>query len=154
MIDDSNDENRTYIITAKFKVSGTLPHFISKEHIESNIQAAIERAAGEIELSSEYYDMKEDIVWAAFLQGDVQMETKEIKVDICAEPFCEHCGERHTDFGVEVYEDGITWCLNCFLQGNDDVFSKEEISEIQSNTKTLKIKHYKDILKDLEDGEA
>jgi len=36
-------------------------------------------------------------------------------------PFCEHCGENHTDFGAEIAgpDDGTCWCLECFLSGND-----------------------------------
>jgi len=137
MIDDSNDENKTFIVTGKFKMSGILPGFVEKKHIEGNIQSAIEEAVAGIALSSEYYDMDDDIEWEVYLDGDVKVKSKEFIVEIREDPFCEHCGERHTDFGIEVYDDGTSWCIDCFLSGSDaeDVFSKEELKELYKRVK-------------------
>jgi len=151
MIDDSDDKNRTFIVTAKFKVSGYLPYMVTKEHVESNITSQIEDAVGEIALSSEYYDMDEDIEWGVYLHGDVKIKSQEFSVDICEEPFCEHCGERHTDFGIEVHDDGTSWCIDCFLSGNDDVFSEEELKELYKKEKFLRREY---LLKQLHELEA
>jgi len=137
MIDDSNDENKTFIVTAKFKMSGILPGYVTKEHIEGNIQSALDEALGDIALSSEYYDMDDDIEWEIYLEGNVKVDTKEFSIEICEEPFCEHCGERFTDFGIQVHDDGTSWCIDCFLSGGDadDVFSKEELAELYKREK-------------------
>lgn len=153
MIDDSNDENKMFIVTAKFKMSGILPGYVEKKHIEGNIQSAIEEAVGDIALSSEYYDMNDDIEWEIYLEGDVKVRSKEFSVVIREEPFCEHCGERHTDFGIEVYDDGTSWCMGCFLSGSDadDVFTKEELKELYKREK-LERRSY--LLKKLHELEA
>lgn len=152
MIDDSNDKEKTYIITTKFKVSGILPSFIKTEHIEANIQSAIEDAVGEIALSSEYYDMEDDIEWAVYLKGNVNMlDTKEIAVHICEEPFCEHCGERYQDFGIEIFDGGTSWCMGCFLSNDSGTFSEKEIDEIYKEEKRLRRKHLLKLLKELDD---
>ena len=152
MIDDSNDENKKFIVTAKFKMSGILSPMVTKEHVESNIKYALEEALGDIALSSEYYDMNDDIEWEIYLDGDVKMDTKEFSVEICENPFCEHCGERFTDFGIMVRDDGTAWCIDCFLSGSDrDALSKEELSELYAEEKKLKKKHYKEKLKALDD---
>ena len=152
MIDDSNDKEKTYIITTKFKVSGILPSFITTEHIESNIESAIEEAIGETALSSEYYDMDEDIEWAVYLKGNVKViESKEMAVSICEEPFCEHCGERHQDFGIEVFDGGTSWCMSCFLCNDDDVFTEKELDEIYKEEKKLKRQYLLKQLKELDD---
>ena len=154
MIDDSNDTSKTFIVTVKFKVNGILPSIVTKKHIESNIQSEIEEAVGEVALSSEYYDMQEDIEWAVFLEGDVKVESEEISIDICEEPFCEHCGERHTDFGVQVSDGGTSWCLDCFLSGShSDVFSEDELNELRKKEKTLAKKYYMKKLMELDDGD-
>ena len=153
MIDDSNDDNKTFIVTAKFKMSGILPGYVTKEHIESNIQAAIDEAVGDVALSSEYYNMNDDVEWEVYLEGKVKVESKEYSVEICEDPFCEHCGERHQDFGIEVHDDGTSWCIDCFLSDGaaDDVISKEELKELYKREKKLKVEHYKEKLKRLED---
>ena len=30
-------------------------------------------------------------------------------------PFCEHCGEGHEPFGVEIDDGGTGWCLDCYM---------------------------------------
>jgi len=151
MIDDSEDKKRTFIVTIKFKVGGYLPYMVTKEHVESNIRSEVEEAVGEIALASEYYDMDEDIEWGVYLEGDVKVNSQEFSIDIGEKPFCEHCGEKHEDFGIEVHDDGTSWCMSCFLSGsNDDVFSEEELNIIYANEKTLKKEFYKKKLKELE----
>lgn len=151
MIDDSDDKKISYVVTAKFKVSGILPSFIDKKHIEGNIRSEIEEAVGEIALSSEYYDMDEDIEWGLYLEGDVNIDSDEFSIDICEEPFCEHCGERHTDFGIEVSDGGTSWCIDCFLSGNDEFFSKEELDELYKREKKERREY---LLKKLHELEA
>jgi hypothetical protein len=138
---------------SKIQNGGVLPDFVTKEHIESNIQDVIDEAVGDVALSSEYYDMNDDIEWEIYLEGKVKIQSKEFSIDICEDPFCEHCGERHTDFGIEVRDDGTAWCIDCFLSGSDadDVLSKEELSDLYKREKKLKIEHYKEKLKQLGD---
>ena len=50
MIDDSNDENKTFLVTAKFKMSGVLSPIVTKEHVESNIKYDLGEALGDIVL--------------------------------------------------------------------------------------------------------
>jgi len=138
MIDDSNDETKNFIVTATFKMSGLLPHIVTKEHVESNIEAALVEALGDIALSSEWYDSSEDIEWEIYLEGDVKVKSKEFSVTIREQPFCEHCGERHSDFGIEVSDDGTGWCIDCFLSGNGDAFSVKELKELYEKEKFLK----------------
>ena len=156
MIDDSDDSLRTFIVTVNFKVSGYLPDMVTKEHIEGNISSGIQDVVSEIALSSEYYDMQEDIEWGVYLEGDVKIKSTEFSVNICNDPFCEHCGERHTDFGIEISDDGTSWCMDCFLSENDDVFSKEELKEIYKKEKFLRreylIKQLYDLEKDDEEN--
>ena len=155
MIDDSNDENKTFIVTAKFKMSGVLPGYVEKKHIEGNIQSAIDEAVGDIALSSEYYDMNDDIEWEIYLEGDVKISSKEFRIDICEEPFCEHCGERFTDFGIEVHDDGSSWCIDCFLSGSDaeDVLSKEELTDLYKREKKERREYLLRKLHELEEGD-
>jgi len=152
MIDDSNDENKTFLVTAKFKMSGVLSPIVTKEHVESNIKYDLGEALGDIVLSSEYYDMNDDIEWEIYLEGDVKVESKEFSIEICKEPFCEHCGERHTDFGIEVHDDGTSWCIDCFLSGGDAeyVLSKEELKELYKKEKFLRREYLLKQLHELE----
>ena len=155
MIDDSEDRNRTFLVTVNFKVSGYLPDMVTKKHIESNIQSEIEESVGEIALSSEYYDMDDDIEWGVYLSGDVKVKTQEFSIDICEEPFCEHCGERFTDFGIEVHDDGSSWCIDCFLSGSDaeDVLSKEELTDLYKREKKERREYLLRKLHELEEGD-
>jgi hypothetical protein len=151
MINDSENTVRSFIVTAKFKVSGVLPDIVTKEHIESNIRSEIEHVVGEIPLSSEHYDINNDVEWAVYLEGNVKINSEEFSINICEEPFCEHCGSKHTDFGVEVSDGGTSWRLNCFISENSDLLSKEEINDLYKQEKLLKKEFYNKKLKELED---
>lgn len=67
------------------------------------------------------WDLEEDV---AYIEGDfniVDIETIDIvEPKFIALPFCEHCGENHTDFGCEFREGGTSWCLNCYLSNKPD----------------------------------
>lgn len=147
--------NRTYIVTAKFKISGFLPDMVTEEHIIHNLKAAIQDAVNEIPLSSEYYqNYEEDEEWAVYLEDNIKIEMEQMSVRICSDPFCEHCGERYTDFGVEIFYDGTSWCLDCYLSGsNREYLSEEDIKEIQKKLKELKKKHLLKQLHELENDD-
>lgn len=144
-----NLDDRMFLITAKFKLRGSDLDDITIEHVKSNVQNAIQNAVGEIEFSSEYYNSEDDEVWSAFLDGNVIIETKEMKVDICARPDCEHCGLAHEDFGIQIFDGGTHWCLDCFLSGEPDAFSKEEIKEMEKEVKKITKEYYTKKLKEL-----
>jgi hypothetical protein len=152
--EDDDDKNRTYIVTATFKISGFLPDKVTEEHIKGNIISDIREAVGDIALSSEYYGDDEDEEWEMFLEGDIELEMEEMAVKVCARPFCEHCGENHTDFGAEISDGGTSWCLDCYLSGrNRTNLSKEDIEEIRKSVKKLKRKYLLKQLHELEGEE-
>lgn len=141
--ENDDDKNRTYIVTAKFKMSGFLPDKVTEEHIKSNIEDQLRKAVSEVALSSEYYDEESepDEEWAVYLEDEVKIEMNEMAVRICNHPFCEHCGERYTDFGVEIFDGGTSWCLDCYLSGsNRENLSEEDIKEIRKRAKKFKQK--------------
>jgi len=144
-----NLDDRTFLITAKFKLRGNDLDDIEIEHVKSNTQNAIQNAVGEIEFSSEYYNSDDDEVWAAFLDGEVILDVKEMKIDICAHPDCEHCGLGHEDFGIQIFNGATHYCLDCTLAGEPDAFSKEEIKEMEKEVKRLKKEYYTKKLKEL-----
>jgi len=139
--DEMADKNRTYIVTAKFKMSGFLPDRVSEEHIKSNIQSAIQDAVSEIALSSEYYDDEDDEEWGIYLEDNAKIDLETMRIRICELPFCEHCGEGYTDFGIEIFDGVTSWCLDCYLSDGGDRLSKEDIEEIRAEFKKLKRKH-------------
>lgn len=49
------------------------------------------------------------------------------KIRYCELPFCEHCGEGHEPFGVEINDGGTQWCLTCYS-------CSYEITDEQENT--------------------
>lgn len=140
--ENDGDKNRTYIVTAKFKISGFLPDMVTEEHINHNLKAVIQDAVNEIPLSSEYYqNYEEDEEWAVYLEDNIKIEMEQMKVRICSHPFCEHCGERYTDFGVEIFDGSTSWCLDCYLSGSDrENLSEEDIKEIRKRVKKFKQK--------------
>ena len=144
-----NLDDRTFLITAKFKLRGSDLDDIDIEHVTSNVQNAIENSVREVEFSSEYYGDDEDEVWSAFLEGNATVNVKEMKVNICERPDCEHCGLGHEDFGIQIFDGGTHWCLNCFLSNDDNAFSKEEIKLMEKEVKKLKKEHYTKKLKEL-----
>lgn len=144
---------REFSVTAKFKISGNdIPDFISEEHIISNLKSSIGNAVGEIELSSEWYDDSEDdSVWSLFLYDDINIELNEYSVNYSSEPFCEHCGERWTDFAAEINYGGTSWCLNCFE--TEGILTEEEIKEISKEQKRLKKEFYQQRLDSLKNDD-
>ncbi len=147
-----NFDDRMFLITAKFKLRGSDLDGIDIEHVKSNTQDAIQNAVGEIEFSSEYYDGngEDEEVWAAFLNGDVVLDVKEMKIDICARPDCEHCGLGHKDFGIQIFDGATHWCLDCTLAGEPDAFSEKEIEEMEKEVKKMKKEYYTKKLEELE----
>lgn len=150
---DDEDKNRTYIVTAKFRISGFLPDKVTEGHIKSNIQSQMRDAVSEIDLSSEYYDGEDDEEWGIYLDSDIELEMEQIVVRIGIHPFCEHCGENHEDFGIEISDGTTSWCLDCYLSYTNNFLTKEDIKEIRSKFKELKKKHLLRELEELENDE-
>ena len=121
---------RDFIVTAKMKFSGMLPNMVIKDHIESKIRNKIENTCNDIVLDGEYYG-NYNMEWQIFLEGDVDINTMEYNITFREEPFCEHCGERYTDFGIEIEDQGTTWCLDCF-------YSNGHLSDKQYNELSIK----------------
>ena len=148
-----SDEIRvSYLVTARFRVYGNPHHHLSDEHLKSNIAAAVDEGVGEIEFSGEWYDSQEDWVDALFQEGYTKVELKEFSVSYSESPFCEHCGERHQDFGIMIGDGGTYWCFSCFLSGDgSDFFSEKEIEEMWAEEKRLRKEFYKKKLKEMDD---
>ena len=51
-----------------------------------------------------------------------------LKVQYDNEPFCECCGERHTDFAASIEGGGTHWCVDCDHANND--LTDEEYKDI------------------------
>lgn len=68
-------------------------------------------------------------------------------------PFCEGCGENHTDFGASImHEDGGTsWCIDCWVDDEDCDFTKEEWEKIRNKEKESELKYYREKVRKLED---
>ena len=72
----------------------------------------------------------------------------ELTVRYSALPFCEGCGERYTEFGVEIEapEGGTSWCLPCFASGNE--LCEQDIATIERTLKKKEKAYYKKKLRE------
>ena len=143
---------KTYLITAQFRVSGDFEHHIEEKHIIQNVESGIDEGTGEIELWGEYYG-DYDWIETIFGEGTARVTNiKEFEIEYVEAPFCEHCGERHEDFGAQISDGGTHWCLNCFLSGSDkNFFSEEEIEEFWKEEKEGRKQYYIKKLKEMDD---
>lgn len=146
------DEIKTFVLTVKFRMSGALPDMVTKEHICSNVYDAIQGAVGEVELSGEYYGDIDD-EWEIYLNGEIWIDAEEISVWVGSSPFCEYCGERHSDIGAEISNGGTSWCLDCYTSNPDHRLSDEDIKVIREKIKELKKDYYKKKIKEIDEDE-
>jgi hypothetical protein len=67
----------------------------------------------------------------------------ELNIRYTALPFCEHCGENHEEFGVEIKDPtgGTSWCLNCFTSQYD--LCKQDVTKIEKERKKKEKAYYK-----------
>lgn len=127
---------KEYRVTVNFQIKGYLPYMIEEEHIKGKIEDLLHDT---IALHGEYYgDYDEE--WEMYPSGKINVELSEFSITYTEQPFCEHCGERHSDYGVEIHDGGTSWCLNCWLSGNE--MTDEEIEEIQEKEREGKKEYY------------
>jgi len=139
---------KSYLINITLSVSGLVPDMVRIEHVKANIQSAIDEAVGEIELCGEYYG-DFDEVWSLFLDGNAIVNAGEYSVTYCSQPFCEHCGEKHQDFGAEIHVNSTSWCLDCYESNNEKYFSEEDINKMYEEEKKLTKEYYIKKLKEM-----
>jgi hypothetical protein len=41
------------------------------------------------------------------------------KIEYVELPFCEHCGDGHEPFGVQIFDGNTHWCLDCYSCDNE-----------------------------------
>jgi len=128
------------LITVNFDVTGDIEEVGIKD-ITDRLKEIIQEAIGEIEFGEEN--------WKTVFGGPLTIESKQMSVRYCESPFCEHCGERYDDFGIEISDGNTSWCLDCFL-ANDDAFTEKEIEEMEKKLIQLKKEYYKNKLEELE----
>jgi len=142
-----NMENKKeYLVTLNLKLSGVLPDTISEDHIKNNLIHKIQSECSDITLSGEYYGDYDD-QWLVCVDGDIDAEITEYKINYSENPFCEHCGDNYTDFGVEINVGGTSWCLDCF--SNNETLSENEYENILLLEKNKRKKYLQNKVKKL-----
>ena len=133
-----NYVNRNYNIKMEFTMSGEVPRRFTSEQLKEHIEGLL----GEVEISSELFDgEKEDYIWTLFPDEYETFDVNEFGYRFIESPSCEHCGDNHTDFGIEIYdcESGVNWCINC----GSGYFSTELIKTILKKEKKERKKFLK-----------
>tara|TARA_R110000851_G_scaffold47424_1_gene115056 strand:- start:30066 stop:30518 length:453 start_codon:yes stop_codon:yes gene_type:complete len=143
--------NRNYRIKMEFNLSGDVPAQFTQDQLKNEIESLL----GEIEISSEIFEgEREDYVWALFPNDKIEFDIFRYDYTFVERPSCEHCGDNHCDFGVQIYrhDNGILWCWNCGSQylsySERQTIPKKEKKERKKFLKA-KIEALKDELKEL-----
>jgi len=138
-------EDRTFIVKAQFKLEGDLPTRLKPEQLQEYIEDAINTHCNVAIHGERFGDYDEE--FEAFVkEGGCTIELEEYKVTYSSTPFCEHCGENWTDFAAEI-SNGTSHCITC--AESMDMFTKDEVKEIEKKEKRLKKKYYERKLKEL-----
>ena len=67
----------------------------------------------------------------------------ELNIRYTALPFCEHCGENHSEYGVEIQDPsgGTAWCLDCFTTSYE--LCKQDVATIEKTLEKKEKAYYK-----------
>ena len=139
-------KNRNFIVNITLKMSGEFPSDVDEEflaqEIAENIHCESHFAYGE---HGDY----EYFIGTTSKEEEIDVNVKEYLVSYNDNPYCEHCGQNHSDFAATINLDGTNWCATC-AEGAG-YFNEEELEEICKKEKKGLKNHYKNKLKELED---
>lgn len=137
-------EDRNFIVTVTFKMNGEVPKRIPEEYIAGWIAQDFRC---ETQFSYGDHDFEEYFMAQIGDETTVTAKVKEYSIGYSEEPFCEHCGENHSDYGATINIDGVCWCVNCACL--DDNFTESEINKIREKEKEGLKEYYKKKLEEL-----
>lgn len=136
-------EKVSYKVKASFMIEGEKFDFNDTDEITKEIEKQISGIGMDFDhVDTEEYD-------ECYLDKvkNVKVEIKEFSYKIVALPFCEHCGEHHEEFGLEFFDGGTSWCLDC-LNANEQL-SDEEYNHYRREENEAYIKYLEKKLKKL-----
>ena len=136
-------ESKSYLVKASFMLKGEMFDFNSEDQLKNEIETVINDIAIDFDqVDDEQYDecYMDEVL-------NVTVEIQEFSYKIVPLPFCEHCGENHEEFGLQFFDGGTHWCLDCFNSGND--ISDEQYNAYIEEEKQAHLKYLEDKLKKL-----